>query len=92
MANDGVGVFLVFIQEIIHARESYLVDIFLYLLLRHANTPVADGERLGILVQQYTHGQVAQFSLEVSLLSQRLQFLGSVHGVGHHFTEENLMV
>ena len=92
MADDGVGVVLVFVQKVGHTREGYLVDVFVYLFLRHTHTAVAEGQRAFLRVYLHVDGQVAQLALEVALGGQRLQLLGGVHGVGYHLTEKNLMV
>ena len=55
MANDSVGVVLVFVKEIGYAREGYLVDILIDFLFRHADAPVADGQRAGLLVKFDLH-------------------------------------
>ena len=81
MSDDGVGVVLVFFEEIAHSREGYLVDILVDFLFRHADTAVAEGQRFLLLVQRHAHGQVAQFAFEVALLSQRLHLLRGIDGV-----------
>ena len=92
MSDDGVGVVLVFVEEIVHAGECYLVDVLVYLLLGHAYTSVADGECAFVGIETHVHGEVAQFALEVATLCKGLELLCGIHGVRHHFTEENLMV
>ena len=92
MSDDGIGVVLVLVEEVGNARECDLVDIFVNLLLGHADASVADGQRAFLGVEAYAHGEVAQFALEVAAFGKRLQLLCSVDGVRHHLAEENLMV
>ena len=76
-----VGVVLVFLEEVVDAREGYLVDILVNLFLGHADAPVADGYGAGLLVYRYAHGQVAQLALEVAVFGQCLHLLRGVYGV-----------
>lgn len=43
MSDDGIGLVLILFQEVGDTRESDLVDVFVNLLSRHADTAVADG-------------------------------------------------
>ena len=72
MADDVVGIVLVFFKEIRHAREGDLVDVLVNLFLRHADTMVADGDGTLVGIKIDTHGQVAEFTLEVALFLQGL--------------------
>ena len=92
MSDDGIGVLLVFVKEVGHSRESYLVDIFVYLLLGHSDAVVADGQGSGLLVEGDAHGGVANLALEVALGSQSLEFLCGVYGVGYHLAQEDVVV
>ena len=92
MSNDGIGVLLVFVEEVGHSRESYLVDIFVYLLLGHSDAVVADGQGSGLLVEGDAHGGVAYLALEVALGSQSLELLCGVYGVGYHLAQEDVVV
>ena len=53
---------------------------------------VADGDGTLVLVETDADGQVTQFTLEVALFLECLHLLCGIDGVGHHLTEENLMV
>ncbi len=92
VADDGRSVVLVFLQEVVCAREGYLVDVFVDLLRRHADAPVADGERLRLLVGRDAHGEVAELALEVALHRERFQLLRGVDCVAHNLAQENLVV
>ncbi len=92
MSYDGVGLILVFGEEVGDAGESYLVDILVYLLSRHAYATVTDGQRLGVGVELHAHGQVARLALEVAFLLEGFQLLRGINGVRYHLAKENLMV
>ena len=92
VADDGVGVVLVFLQEVIGAREGNLVDVLVNLLLGHAHAVVADGDGALLLVEGDADGQVAQLAVEVALQLHGLQLLRGIDGVRHHLAQENLMV
>ena len=65
MTDDGVGVILVFLQKIIGARESYLVDILVNLGCGHTDTAVA--HRDGILAHGHMNRQVTHLTFEIAL-------------------------
>ena len=92
VAYYGIGIVLVFVEEVVDAREGNLVDILVYLLLGHSDASVADGQRAGILVQAYSYRQVAQLSGEVAFLGEGLQLLRSIRSVRHHLAEEYLVI
>ena len=79
MADDGVCIVLVFLKEIIGAREGYLVDILVNLGCSHANAAVAYGD--GVLAHGYVDRQIAHFALEIALGGQSLEFLGGIYGI-----------
>ena len=56
MTDNGVGVVLVFVEEVVYAREGNLIDVLVDLFFCHADTPVADGERTFFAVQFYLYG------------------------------------
>ena len=92
MADNGVGLVLILLQEVVHTREGDLVDVAVHLLGGHTDTPVADGEGSCLLVQRDTYGQIAHLTLEVTLCGQGLYLLRGIHGVRHHLTQEYLMI
>ena len=92
VADDGIGVVLVLLQEVVGAREGNLVDILVNLLLGHAHAVVADGDGALLLVEADADGQVAHVAVEVALQLHGLQLLRGIDGVRHHLAEENLMV
>ncbi len=92
VTDDSVGVVLIFIKEVCDTRESYLIDILIYLLSSHTQTMVADGDGLSILVKRHTHGQVTEFALEITFFSKSLYLLGGINSVGYHLAEENLVI
>ena len=81
MTNDIIGIVLVFLQEVVDSRECYLVDILVDFLLGHTDTAVADCKCTLLLVEAYSHGQVAQLALEVALFGKCLHLLRSVNGI-----------
>ena len=91
MTDDGLGV-LVFLEKLTGAGEGDLVDVLLDLVGRHADTPVAHGERAGLLVDDDLDLELAQLALVLTLAGERLQLLGGIHSVGHHLADENVAV
>ena len=92
VADYGVGVVLVFVEEVVYAGECNLVDVFVDFLFGHAYAVVAYCQSLVLFVKRYAHGQVAKLSLELAFLCQCLHLLRCVNGVAYHFTQENLVV
>ena len=92
MPNDGIGIILIFIQEIRHTRERNLIDIFLNLLGRHTNTIIANRDGLCRLIQRDAHRQIAQFAFIIALLGQRFQLLCGINSVAHQLTQKYLMI
>ena len=56
MTDNGVGVVLVFVEEVVYAREGNLIDVLVDLFFCHADTPVADGECTFFTIQFYLYG------------------------------------
>ena len=81
VTDNGVGVVLVFFQEVVGTGEGNLVDVFVDFLGRHTQTTVADGDGTFVLVGFYADGQIAQFAFEFTGRSQCLQLLSGIHGI-----------
>ena len=79
MADDGICIVLVLVEEVGCARECNLVDIFVNLLLGHTDTAVADG--YCALAKRNVNGKVAQFAVKLAFCSQSLQFLCCIYCV-----------
>ena len=92
MSDDGVGVVLVFVEEIAYARECNLIDVFVNLFLCHTYSVVAYSQCLCLLVEAHVYGYVAQFAFEIAFLCESLYFLSGVDGVAHHLAQEDFMV
>ena len=92
MTDNGIGVILVLVEEVVHTRESNLIDVFVNLFFCHTDSTIADGERALFTVQLYLNGQITQFAFVVTTISQRLQLLRSIHSVRYHFTKKDLMI
>ncbi len=92
MADDVANLVLVLLQKLSGAGERNLVDVLVHLFFRHANSVIDNLEGLGFLVQLDGDFQLAQFLLVVTAGGQRFHFLRGVHGIGHQFAEENLVV
>ena len=92
MADDGVGRLLVFIEEVGNAREGNLVDVLVDFLGCHADASVADGKRLCLLVEGHANSQVAQLTLVVAAIGQRLHLLCGIDGVRDHLAQEYFMI
>ena len=92
VTDDGVGIFLVLVQEVIGSGEGYLIDILVDFLCRHTDTAVADGDGTSFCVHAHDDFQFSHFALEVALAGQCLQLLCGIHSVAHDLTDENLVV
>ena len=92
MADDVVGIVLVLLEEVGDAREGNLVDVFVNLLLGHADTVVADGDGTLVGIEVDAYGQVAQIVLVLTVSSEGLHLLCGVDGVADHLAEEYLMI
>ena len=92
MADDVANLVLVLLQELAGAGERNLVDVFVNLFFCHADTVIDNLEGLGFLVQLNAHIQLAQLFFVVAARGQRFHLLRGVHGIGHQFAEENLVV
>ena len=58
---DDVGVF-VFVEKLLCAAESNLVDIFIYFRSGHANAVIANGQGFFFGIDRYINTQIAQFT------------------------------
>ena len=90
MSDNGIGIILIFLQEVVSAGEGYLVDIFVDFIGCQSQAAVGYGQ--GILAQGDVDGEVAQVALEVAHRGKGLQLLCGVHGIGHQFAEEDFVV
>ncbi len=92
MADDGIGVILVLLKELFGTRKGNLVDVFVDFISSHSDTAVADSQGLGILVDFYADGNVAQFAFVGSHARQGFELLDGIDCIRHDFTEENFLV
>ena len=90
MTDDRGGVVLVFLDELLRAREGDLVDILVNLLGRHTDTTIRDRDRT--VVELHADCQVAHLALELANRGQCFQLLGRVDSVRHQLTQEDLMI
>ena len=81
MTNDIIGIVLVFLQEVVDARECYLIDILVDFLFGHTDTAVADSECTFLFIKAHSYCQVAQFALEVTLFGKCFHLLRSIYGI-----------
>ena len=79
MTDDGIGIILILLQEVIGPREGYLVDVFVYLFCRKSQATV--GHSYCILVYRYMNGKVTQFTFKVTHRGKCLKLLGSINGI-----------
>ena len=92
MADDGVELVLVFLEELAGGGEGDLVDVAVDFLLGHADAAVDDLEGLFLLVQLDADLELAELALEIAAGSERLHLLGSVHRVGDELAQEDFVV
>ena len=92
MANDGCGVVFVFVDKLLGARESDLVDVFVHLLGSHTDTMVLHGEGLLVLINNYAYAHIAEFAFSITNRGQCFELLSGVHRVGYELAKENLVI
>ncbi len=92
VSDDGGGVVLVFVEELLRAGEGNLVDVFVHFLGSHTYTTVGDGERLLLFIYGDIHFGVAQVALEITDGRKRLEFLRCVNCIGNQLTKKDLVV
>ena len=92
MADDGIGVILVFLEKLLGSRECNLVDVLVDFLGGHADAAVAHGERSGLLIDADIDTQILGRTLEIAGSGQRLQLLSRIDSVAHQLTQENFVV
>ena len=59
VSDDGVGLVLIFVEEVGHTREGDLIDVLVNLLSRHTQTAVTDRDGLVVLIHTHMDGEVA---------------------------------
>ena len=93
LASALVGVLLL---ELLHefggAGEGDLVDVLVDLLLAHADAGIADGQRLGLAVEDDVHLGAVGIAFDFANPDQGLALLSGVDGVGDELPQENLVV
>ena len=92
MADDAADLVLVLLQELAGGGESDLVDVFVDLLLGHADAFVDDFQGLLLFVQFDPDLQVPELILAFAGGGQGLELLGRIDGVRHELPEEDLVV
>ena len=93
-ADQFVGVFglFEFFHELGSAGKRDLVDVFLDLVGRHANSAVTDGQGFLLFVELYFHLQVAEWSLVLTQGGQAFDLLRSIYCVGNQLPQEYFMI
>ena len=79
MTNDGIGVILIFLQEVVGSRKRNLIDVFVYFFCCQADTMIGYGNR--ILTQRHVHSQITGFTLKLTDRSQCFKLLRSIDGI-----------
>ena len=92
MAYYIIGGILIFCQKLLRTGECYLINIFIYVSLVHANATVADCQRAGSLIDAYTHIHLPELAFEVAESRESLEFLSGIDGIAHQFAQKYLMV
>ena len=62
VTDNGIGAILIFGKEFFSARESDLVDVFIYIFGIHAYTHITHGESACLFIDAYGNLQVAEFT------------------------------
>ena len=81
MADNGVGVVFEFVQEVLSARESDLVDVFVDFFGSHTDTVVADGESASFGVELNAHLQIVGFAFKFTCVGKCFEFLCSIYSI-----------
>ena len=92
VSDDGVGIVLVLVEEVVCTTEGNLVDVLFYLVGCHTDTAVAHGNGLCFLVHTHGYFQLAQLALEIAFSCQGLQLLGGIHCIAYNLTDEDFVV
>ena len=92
MADDGVQLVLVFLEEFAGGGEGDLVDVTVHLVLGHSDAPVDDAEDLLLFVQLDADFHLTELALEVAAGGEGLELAGGVHRVGDEFAQEDFVV
>ena len=85
MTDDVVGIVLIFLQEVIDARKSNLIDVFLDFFSSHSDALVANGDSTSSLIHLDVYGEIVCTAFKLSFSCQCFQFLRSIYCVRHHF-------
>ncbi len=92
MADDGVELVLVFLEELAGGGEGDLVDVAVDFFLGHTDAAVDDFQGFLFLVQLDADLELAELALEIAAGGERLHLLGGVHCVGDELAQEDFVV
>ena len=92
VADDGVCVILVLVEEVVGSRESNLVDVLLDFVSRHADTVIANGNGFGVFIDADTNLQVAHLTLEVAFACKGLELLSGIDSITDDFANKYFVV
>ena len=66
MTNNSLGLVFVFVDKFLRTGESDLVDVFVHLFCRHADTMIGDRKGLLLLINRHAYARIAQISFHFS--------------------------
>ena len=92
VADNGGGVVLVLLNELLGTGEGNLVDVAVHLFGCHADAVVGDSECLFLLVDEDAYTKVAEFAFGIAHRGEGLELLRGIDGVADEFAQEYLMV
>ena len=92
MTDNGIGIILIFAQELLSTRERYLVDIFVDILSCHTDSSIAHCESTFLGINRHSHLQLTKFIFIFTTRSKSLQLLCCIYGIRHKLTKENFVV
>jgi hypothetical protein len=90
--TDDTGIVLILFQKFLGAREGQLIQVFLYLFLRHADTAVADSKRTLFFIYSDVDGKVLHGADLLAPGRQCLELCRCIHGVGDQFAQKYFLV
>ncbi|MEY4841097.1 MAG: hypothetical protein RLZZ374_2005, partial [Cyanobacteriota bacterium] len=90
MANDGIVLTFVFLQEFLGAGEGHLVDVTLHLIGRHANAVVADRDRFGLAINADADFAFFAFAA-IAAHGRHAPLADGINAITHQLAQEHLM-
>ena len=92
MADDGIRVVLVLVEEVVGSREGNLIDVLLDFVGSHTDAVVTYCDCFSVFIDADTNLQVAHLAFEVAFAGKCLELLRGIDGVADDFANEDFVV